>query len=366
MACYCADWCSGVVSCVDFRTPDLDDINECKRECHCSGKAYVCIDGSPCDSLGGCITGIGGVAQCHYFGAVRAVEPGSGRTFSGWLGFVAGACGFADQTCDQICTYVGLLPRCPAPFPRDSTEFPFGYVCYDYCFSGPYQAPRGSGCYFTPRGLPCCIGTSCRFLPPQTCTVLGGRWHEGGFYQENACSNPPATHPCNNVPCCPKEPFDCRTGPGCQLTTRERCTDILRRFVEPGLGGMGCHRPGACSIGSVVCDHPPACVGGGPKDDSAVTFRLIYHKPPRTKKWLEGSAEVISINPQRPFTVAGDTTDCAFAYSDVGAVKGAPGGDAFMQLSCSQNGGEIPRLHQGPVRFREDGNARFATAYRAA
>ena len=373
MSCYCADWCTGRESC--HSDPTVRTVEECQAFCRCGGKAYIAFFGSA--GCGGQV----GVVCGFVYKPVWTCKPVQPLPFDMEWSVGSGECCPANVCVDNSsakawCHRGGL--------------FPVGSILISYfsvCVSAQVLEWIGllhSGICADSEGasqiqLPCCLGTECKVTRPSECSIFGGRWQEGGVFTEiDPCGtwpdvSPNLTHPCNVGPCCGTGAFDCHSNlPGnCFLLASGRCEERIRngqstRWSRPATGGVGCHRPGACAGGSRPCDAATGCVGGGSKDDFAVTFRPSYHQPPNGKAWLEGSAELVSINPQRPIRSRADVTDCAFHYADIAVVRDAPGGDAFMLQTCSQQDFVSPRIHHGPLVFRGDGNARFALAYRAA
>ena len=352
MACYCADWCSGKAVCIGPVGPPFFPLQACLDECHRRGMGVVDFNGAtPCgDGEGG---------TCRFL--VKVSFPGDPVVYTQIdLGMCSGSAGLESRCSDQ-----GQWAFFEAVFPGYTAGLPPGYEQY-FEIVELVSVTVQYDCTPNPKLLPCCHPFyPCAVTDPELCSSSGGRWSEfGQFTQSNPCDNPSAQHPCNLFPCC---------RPGrCDLTTNPRCAELngtpgaidkggnsCWRFAEfvdenPQHATFGCHIPRPC------LDPVPDCVGGRPRDDYAVTIRPDYHIPPDAR----GDAELVSVNPNR--SGGGSSSgDCKWNYARVGLVSGAPGGDAFMMVNCSE-----PRLfdrkeHHGPAVIR-NGDVRFASAYRAA
>ena len=362
MTCYCADWCTGLLSCRDDQ--DSYTPEECQAACRCNGQAYMGRrnDVVDCNSgPGKLFCKIRFLLEC----TVGLIPPGIYE-----IEITIGQCSTRQGTAEQQCT----------------AEFWFVHFFDDLNLFGCMKIPGTlqligatvsdapifrAECPSIQPEVPCCYGDNqCGVTTPNACVQLQGRFHEFSVWA-GCTDNVGGNTPCNTGACCGDSTFDCTSNlpGGCRLNSAENCADLDppgRRWRQPRSGGVGCHRPGLCQGQLLECDVIPNCKGGREKDDFAPTFRPEHHQPPLTKKWAEGFAEAVSINQQRPSFLVDDIEDCTYHYADAALVRETPRGDAFMLATCSTPQGLSFNQHVGPVIFRQDGYARFSVAYRAA
>lgn len=250
----------------------------------------------------------------------------------------------------------------------------------------PFVA-TGRSC--TETKTPCCLDTGsirCRFIPPATCIRLCGQPYEGTISWSNPtnpCAMTGDAHPCNRRPCClqpypvPYPPANLddignaeRYDPYCRPLTTARCSEL---GGHSAMTSRSCFRPGGCyGEETDPCFIDGHCVGGLWE----LAYRPEGHKPPISKEWLEGSAEIVSSKPERLLEPDGGPGDCKYHYGDVGysrfgdadrsSGQGSAAGVVCAVKASRQSNESFNTYNWCPMVYGEDGNARFSCGYRVA
>lgn len=382
MACWCADWCTGVTTCYGQPSPFNNDPG-CQELCHQNGKAYGCFSafGGCGDINDGCGDGLQWCIcihpeYCCYCGSDICLPPNVD------LGLLS-----QEALYNLVPAYYKDAECSPTPFgpynPPYTLPHPWDEV---------YAFQNQSRCSKLPITA-CCrkdcaewITPTCRNLTPVECSAQGGSWVEryqvGSSFLTNPCGAPEV---CDIQPCCklasapdydwPPFPTISRMISLCDMRTPTRC-DTTFPAGHPQvmqMGGRSCWRPHTCvnplvGQGCQCNERAAGCVGGDAESDYAMTFRPLEHMssdlPVRPNYWDD--AELVTKNPQRAIEDAGGLDDCKYLYAALGFVEDAPSGaHEVMAVGCGRIFGDDFAPFFGPGVFRENGDVRFFGSYLA-
>jgi len=397
MACYCVRWATGEPVCIGIIGDST--IARCRTECRLRGMGVLCFDsngecnGDKCGNTG---TKWWQLANC----------------FASWDCSVPGhpECEYHVRDDHQV-----IYARCAIAQPPASVVIDYDWesretwcnctfrqvilgdgIWHHQLSDPPPGGPLRSWSYIytqctpsgTPLRTPCCYPdpthpgiTLCAFIAPGECLEHCGQFFEGtiGGWDTDPCVLTGDANPCNIRPCCRQHyphPMDTdhmggaseygSSGKYCRNGTLANCANWDGTWNRDA---RSCYAPESCDRQFVDDLH---CVRG----DWVLTYRPST-TPPLMKRWIEGSAEIVSEKPERAMAPTGGPQDCTNHYGDVVYPFVEPGrsADAMGAICSTRASGVIDPGHTCrryyeqdlcPVFYAPDGNARFRCEYRVA
>jgi len=382
MACHCVNWATGEPMCIGV----IGDgsIARCRMECRLRGMGVLCHNGFGNCNGDNCS---GGALLWRTVLDALVTVTCIGDLSRQWYELVGPF---------WVCS--DTIPTTPA-FPIGFTfEFDIGVYChytvevvgyYDWIphLSGERGGPQARCSVQGPLKTPCCYPdrahaeiTLCAFIAPAECLQRCGQFFEGTIWTDDPCRLTGDANPCNIRPCCrqhyPHPPdTDYMGGSGeyglsgkyCRNGTAANCANW---GGHPNADARSCYAPESCD--KEWLDQNLHCVRG----DWMVSYRPAS-TPPLTKRWIEGSAEIVSEKPERAMRPLGGPQNCTNHYGDVvypiveqGAPMNAMGSICATRAVGSRDPDHACRQYNAqnvcPVFYGPDGNARFRCEYRVA
>jgi len=398
MACHCVTWTTGEPVCIGIIGDS--SIARCRTECRLRGMGVLCHSGFGDCNGDNCSGGallwrtvldvlvtascIGGYQSRQWydlsgpFFACRDTIPTTPAFPSGFMWAYD-----SDWIYDWPSWAMDAGGHCQAHFTVEVVGY---YDWIPYIHGGRTVQARCS--VQGPLKTPCCYpdpahpgSTLCAFITPAECLQRCGQFFEGtlGWADSDPCRLTGDAHPCNIRPCCR------------QYYPHPPDIDYMGGSSEYGSGGKYCrngtltncnnwvgswNRDARSCYASESCDRVWVddlhCVRG----DWALTYRPSS-TPPLMKRWIEGSAEIVSEKPERAMMPAGGPQDCKNHYGDVvyPFVEHGRPADAMGAICSTRASGVIDPGHACrryyeqdlcPVFYGPDGNARFRCEYRVA
>jgi len=393
MACTCVEWNTGRSHCIGPVSPNT--VETCRTHCRQQGMGILCFA-----SFGDCDRDTCNTGMSLDISVAIAIQPAQPM----WIAdiIVRRCCSYGPgqyESCrndalvqtlanfkEALRTNPGIVaqilgrPLSPEEMERFLALLYVGVVSFLPVSSIPCSQ-RATPCCYPDRAHP--ATTLCAFIEPAECLRRCGQFFEGEQWAEDPCRLVGDLNPCNIHPCCrlpyPHPPsqqdLDAMGGAYSYGVNGRYCRNGTLSYCAgvggvPNLDARSCYAPESCD--KTWIEGSLHCVRG----DWVATYRTTS-PPPLEKPWLDGSAEIVSEQPERAVTPIGGPQDCKNHYGDVIYPFVEPGvsADAMGAICSTRANRSLDSVHAScqykaqnlcPVFYGPDGNARFRCEYRVA